>query len=96
MIPCAHSLNNFLHDYFPFIKINLVIELAKREQCPPTHYPKNCDLQNLIQQSKLLTKEYFLLSFDSKQSLNQRIKCPSLVLGFLHLSDTIAYFFNQY
>ena len=48
MIPCAHSLNNFLHDYFPFIKINLVIELAKREQCPPTHYLKRCDLQNLI------------------------------------------------
>jgi hypothetical protein len=95
-IRCAHSRNNFLYDYFPFIKINLVIELAKREYYPPTHYLKHYDLQNLIQQSKLLTKEYFLLSFDSKQSLNQRIKCLSLVLGFPHPSVAISDFLNQY
>ena len=92
----AHSRNNFLYDYFPFIKINLVIELAKREQCLLAHYLSHCDLQNLIQQSKLPTKEYFLMSFDSKQSLNQRIKSLSLVLNVLNLFLTKPDFLEQY
>ena len=95
-VHCVHSLNNFLLHYYPFIKLNLLIELAKRGQCLPAHYLSHCDLQNLIQKRKLLAKDYFLMSFHLKQSLNQRIKSLSLVLNVLNLFVTKPDFLEQY
>ena len=45
---CVNSVNNFQYDHYPFIKPDLVIQHARREQCLPSHYLKHCDLQNLI------------------------------------------------
>jgi hypothetical protein len=47
----VNSINNFLYDHYPFIKLDLTIQLSKHELCQFIHYLKHCDLQNLIQQN---------------------------------------------
>ena len=49
-VDCVNSVYNFQFDHYPFIKLDLVIQHAKREQSLPTHYFSHCDLQNLLRQ----------------------------------------------